>query len=265
MARTRFVTLTTDIGWAYAAQMKAALAHGAPRAVVVDVTHEVPRHAIAEGAFLLAHVAPQFPAGSVHVAVVDPGVGGARDPIAVATRDGSFLVGPDNGVLHPAAERMGTRAVVELQRALLAPRGPSSATFEGRDVFAPAAARLAGGTRLSSLGSSHELHPLRLPRATKDGAAIEGEVLYVDPFGNAITNIPGPAVPSRQTVALRVGRGRVRRVPLRRTYEDAARGTALVLVSSFGLVEVAVREGSAAERFGLSRRVSVRLSEADER
>ena len=115
--RKRLVTLTTDVGAAYAAQMKGVLARALPPGTVVDLVLDLRPHAIEEAAFLLRHMAPTFPPGTVHVAVVDPGVGGRRAPIAVACREGSFLVGPDNGVLGPLAEVLGVRRVVRLEPA----------------------------------------------------------------------------------------------------------------------------------------------------
>jgi S-adenosylmethionine hydrolase len=249
MRRTRFVTLTTDIGWAYAAQMKAVLARRAPNASVVDIAHDVAPQAIPEAAFLLGHVAPQFPPGTVHVAVVDPGVGGVRAPVAVRTQDGSFLVGPDNGVLSLACQTLGGGRTVRLTR----PR-QSSATFEGRDVFAPAAAALATGTTIGRLGVAHVLRELRLPRARRSPGGLSGEVVYVDVFGNAVTNLAGDALPPRTTtVTLRPGSGRARSADVWRTYEDGAEGAIGILPSSFGWLEVAARNGSAARRLALRR------------
>ena len=158
------VTLTTDVGWAYAAQMKAVLYRALPDATVVDLTHEIRPHAVAEAAFLLRHMARGFPRGAVHLAVVDPGVGGRRAPIAIRTREGAHLVGPDNGVLWPLAEELGFRAAVRLDPARVVARRGLSRTFEGRDLFAPAAARIAGGTPIGTLGRPIRPVPLTLAR-----------------------------------------------------------------------------------------------------
>jgi S-adenosyl-L-methionine hydrolase (adenosine-forming) len=261
MRRTRIVTLTTDIGWAYAAQMKAVLARRAPTVRVVDIAHDVTPHAIREAAFVLGHVAPQFPPGTVHVAVVDPGVGGSRAPVAVRTVDGSHLVGPDNGVLSLACRALGGGRAVRLDGTRLAPRGRSSATFEGRDVFAPAAAALATGRPIGRLGVPHRLRDLTFPMARRSGTSATGEVVYVDVFGNAITNLAPDSVPrGTAKVSLRAGLRRAREVELWRTYEDGHVGELGLLVSSFGWLEVAERNGSAARRLSLApgSRVTVR-------
>jgi|HubBroStandDraft_4_1064222.scaffolds.fasta_scaffold67900_2 S-adenosylmethionine hydrolase len=262
MRRTRIVTLTTDIGWAYAAQMKAVLARRAPSVRVVDIAHDVTPHAIREAAFVLGHVAPQFPPGTVHVAVVDPGVGGSsRAPVAVRTVDGSHLVGPDNGVLSLACRALGGGRAVRLDVTRLAPGGRSSATFEGRDVFAPAAAALAMGRPLGRLGVPHRLRDLALPTAHRTGTAATGEVVYVDVFGNAVTNLAPDSIPlGAAKVSLRAGRRRAGEVEVWRTYEDGRVGDLGLLVSSFGWLEVAERNGSAARRLSLApgSRVTVR-------
>ena len=253
MRAPRFVTLTTDIGWAYAAQMKAVLARRAPNAIVVDIAHDIPPHGIREAAFLLGEVAPQFPRGTVHVVVVDPGVGGPRAALGVETRDGSFLLGPDNGVLSGAVRSLGNRRSVRLDPRRFAPEIRTSPTFEGRDVFAPAAAVLATGGRLPRLGVRHPVAELHLPRPRLRADGVSGEVVHVDVFGNAITNVPGSRVPSGlASVLFRTGRGRARRLALVRTYGDADVGGLALLISSFGLLELAERNGSAAKRLRLA-------------
>lgn len=247
--RVAIVTLTTDIGSAYAAQMKAVLAHRLPPGHVIDLAHDLTPHAIVEAAFLLRQMAGGFPAGTVHVAVVDPGVGGPRHRLAVACRDGSRLVGPDNGVLSPLAERLGGAEAYALDLARLELPGPPSATFEGRDVFAPAAAALARGVPPSRLGSPVPMRPLALPVATRAPGAVTGTVMHVDRFGNLITNIPGEWLPEGAVFAeLSVGKAAPRPVPLARTYESLAPGALGVLTSSFGTAEVSAREGSASAR-----------------
>lgn len=252
-APVRLVTLATDIGASYAAQMKAVLARSLPPGHVVDLSHELPRHAIPEGAFLVRQMAAGFPPGTVHVVVVDPGVGGTRQRLVIACADGSRLVGPDNGILAPLAERLGggtAYAIAPGRRGL--PAAPS-ATFEGRDVFAPAAALLATGTAPEALGPRTTIVELRLPSAVRDVEGAAGEVLHVDRFGNLITNVPGAWLPRGAVFAtLTLPDGP--RIDLRivRTYDGLDRGALGVLVSSFGTAEIAVREGSAAERTGLA-------------
>lgn len=235
------VTLLTDFGTqdAYVGAMKGVILRHHPKARLVDITHEVRPFAILQGAFLLDSAWSTFPPGTVHLAVVDPGVGGARRAIAM-TGGEHFFVGPDNGLFTFVLEHMATRAV-----ALPAPSS-ASATFHGRDVFAPAAAQLAAGTPLERLGSAVQT-PVKLDHAwaTRVGEGWRVHVLHCDRFGNVITNLPASSA------------GRVRAVngvAVRavRTYAEAGPGELLVLAGSASRVEVAIREGSAAARLHAS-------------
>lgn len=243
----RTITLITDLGTAdgYVGEMKGVLASLAPEASVVDVTHDIPPQDVEHARLTLARVWRRFPAGTVHLVVVDPGVGSARDAIAVES-DGHFLVGPDNGVLSPALLLPGVSAA-----SLRVPH-QASATFHGRDVFAPAAAALANGQPLDALGvAAHAPIVRRTPEPARRGDVLEGEIILIDRFGNAVTNL----------VAL--GGGTVvvgdRRLAIRRTYAEVAAGEALAVVGSSGLVEIAVRDGSAAQRIGLTRGARITL------
>jgi S-adenosyl-L-methionine hydrolase (adenosine-forming) len=247
--RARWVTLSSDLGAAYAAQMKAVLAHELPPGRVVDLSHDLTPHDVREAGFVVRAMAERFPSGWVHVVVVDPGVGGARAPVAVACRDGSVLVGPDNGVLVPLAEALGGGKAYRIERARLRAGRRVGTTFDGRDLFAPAAARLATGATPRSLGPPTSLsrpHALGA-RRTADGAT--GSVVHIDRFGNLITDVPTRWV-RRGTarVRLRLG-GRTQPLPLARSYEGAGRGRPAALGSSFGTLEVAVAGGRAADRF----------------
>jgi S-adenosylmethionine hydrolase len=236
------VTLLTDFGTAdgYVAEMKGVLLAHAPEAQLVDAAHDLPPHDVEAARLALARYWRRYPEGTVHLAVVDPGVGSERRALAVASH-GRLLVGPDNGVLSPALLLPGARAV-----ALPVPAG-GSATFHGRDVFAPAAARLAGGVSLEALGEPCD-DPVvrRTPEAHRqpDGA-VRGEVIAVDRFGNLITNL----IARRAATFELAGR----RVALARTYADAAPGALVALTGSSGLVEIARRDGSAARELGLAR------------
>jgi len=227
--------------------MKAALiAEGVDPARIVDLAHDLPAHGISEGAFLVREMARAFPSGSVHVVVIDPGVGGSRSPIVIETRAGPWLVGPDNGVLMPLAQELGIGTVYRIERARLSGRPRVGTTFDGRDLFAPAAARLATGTRPANLGPPWTPKEFSLPRPSRHGAERRGTVLHADRFGNLITNIPTRWFREvGTTVDLRVGRRRVRSVPWVTSYESLNRAALGVLGSSFGLVELAVREGRA--------------------
>jgi S-adenosylmethionine hydrolase len=248
----RLVTLSTDIGAVYAAQMKAVLLRYVAPGQVIELTHELPAHQVGEAAFLLRHMAGGFPKGTVHVAVVDPGVGGARAPVAVRCRDGSHLVGPDNGVLGPLSDHLGVAKVVRLRPELVRPGAAVSPTFEGRDLFAPAAGRIAQGTPVGRLGDPWKLRRYRIPRPRRLDRGAQGVVLHVDHFGNLITNLPsswGPALGTEIRVRLA---GRARRLRRYRTYEEMPASGAGVLASSFGVLELSVRERRAADRLRAS-------------
>jgi S-adenosylmethionine hydrolase len=242
------ITLLTDFGTAdgYVAEMKGVLMTQAPGSQVVDLSHDMPPHEIDAARLAVARYWRRFPPGTVHLVVVDPGVGSDRQAIAVASEE-RFLVGPDNGVLSPALLMPGSRVVSLPVPADAAP------TFHGRDVFAPAAAALARGAGMESLGSPLEQPMIRrTPEAVKeDDGWLRGEVIVVDRFGNAVTNL----------LAIHGGEVRVgdREVPMRRTYADVASGEAVALVGSSGLIEIAVRDGSAAKTLGIARGSIIRI------
>ncbi len=239
------ITLLTDFGTAdgYVAEMKGVLSTLAPTVPLLDLSHDIPPQDITAARLALARCWRRFPVGTVHLVVVDPGVGTSRAALAVAS-EGRFLVGPDNGVLSPALFALDAQVVQ-----LVVPDS-ASPTFHGRDVFAPTAARLATGTPLDELGE-RLLHPVRLrtpaPRRDANGA-LHGEVLTIDRFGNAITNLmPAPgAHPHHVTVGMHALR-------VVRTYADAESGEAVALVGSSGWLELAVRDGHAAASLGLRR------------
>jgi hypothetical protein len=244
----RLITLLTDFGTAdgYVAEMKGVLLTAAPGAQVVDLSHDIPPHEIDAARLAVARYWRRFPTGTIHLVVVDPGVGSQRHAIAVAS-DGRFLVGPDNGVLSPALLLHGASAV---SLPVLSDAAP---TFHGRDVFAPAAAALARGATLESLGSPHA-HPVirRTPEAVREADGwLRGEVIVVDRFGNVITNLIGV-----HDGELRVGD---RAIPFRRTYSDVASGELVALTGSSGLIEIAARDGSAAAALGIGPGAIVRL------
>jgi S-adenosyl-L-methionine hydrolase (adenosine-forming) len=249
--RHRLVTLTSDLGWAYAAQMKAVLARALPPGRIVDLAHDLPAHAIAEAAFVARAMARSFPAGTVHVVVVDPGVGGRRAPIVIDCSDGSRLVGPDNGVLYPLAQALGLGPAYRIDPARLGGAPRVGTTFDGRDVFAPAAARLARRTPPSALGPPVTPQPYSVPEATLTARGALGEVVHIDRFGNLITNIPSTWVPrSSDHLFVTVGPSRSRRLRWAASYEELGPGQLGAIGSSFGSVEAAMANGSAADRWG---------------
>jgi S-adenosylmethionine hydrolase len=248
-------TLLTDFGAGsgYPAQMKAVLLRAHPDARLVDVSHDVPAYDVLAGALLLEACAPWFDESAIHLAVVDPGVGTARRALCVVDPEGRRFVGPDNGLLTPFLGA-GARAF-QIAPGATVPAA-RSATFHGRDVFAPAAAFLAGGGAPERLGPQVD-DPARLlwPRAERRADGLRGETLSADPFGNLLTSIREADLAGRPVAEARVAEERVRFV---RTFGDAAPGELVAYLGSGGRVEVAVREGSAAARLGV-RGVSVRL------
>jgi S-adenosyl-L-methionine hydrolase (adenosine-forming) len=231
--------------------MKAVLARTLPAGQIVDLAHDLPVHAIAEAAFVVRAMARSFPAGTVHLVVVDPGVGGRRAPIVIECSDGSRLVGPDNGVLYPLAQDLGLRRTYRIDPARLGGPPRVGTTFDGRDVFAPAAARLALGTRPSSLGPTVIPHRYSVPEPESTFRGARGEVVHVDRFGNLITNIPSTWVPAGLSrLFATVGPARPRRLPWVTSYEALGPGHLGAIGSSFGSVELALGNGRAADRWG---------------
>ena len=253
------VTLLTDFGTrdAFVGIMKGVMLSLDPTLRLIDLTHEIPAQAVDVGALVLRSAVPYFPDGTVHLAVVDPGVGTARGAIAVRT-ERALLVGPDNGLLAPAAAALGgARAVHAIDNQALW-RRPVSRTFHGRDVFAPAAAHLARGGALAALGAARDgLMDAGLPEVvvTADGA--RGAVVHVDGFGNLLTNIDRRALDAFRDLPLSVRVAEMVTVPLRATYGDVATGQLVALWSSWDTIEIALRDGSAAARLGVGRGAAV--------
>jgi hypothetical protein len=251
------VTLTTDFGLrdSYVAQMKGIILRTALRVTIVDVTHAISRHSIIQAAFVIADLWRMYPDGTAHVVVVDPGVGTDRRPIALEV-DGQYFIGPDNGVFShilDAAEHDGLswRGVVLTNPDYWRSR-EISATFHGRDIFAPAAAHLVNGTHLPHLGDPLE-NPdrLALPSYEEAAGAIRGEIIYVDSFGNCVTNIPARVLPPPGDVGVAIACGSLTALPFVPTYGIVGEGEALALIGSHGYLEIAVRRGNAAHEFGL--------------
>ena len=249
-AERPIVTLLTDFtaGSGYPAQMKAVILQFLPDAQIVDISHEVPPFDVIAGALLLEACAPRFPVRAVHCAVVDPGVGTSRRPVCLVDAAGHRFVGPDNGLFTPF---LGPGARVYLLSDRRVVPEPESATFHGRDLFAPVAAWLAGGGDPSRLGPRVP-DPVRAgwPEPLRRGDAVEGICLAADSFGTVVTSIAARHLGSRRVRAVSVA-GRTARFV--RTFGEGEPGELLALVGSSGRIEVAVREGSAAERLGAVR------------
>lgn len=250
------ITITTDFGHQgpFVATMKGRVLGRFPQARIIDVTHEVPVYWPAEAGFWLARAYPYFPEGSVHIAVVDPGVGTRRD-ILVVVADGHAFLAPDNGLLAPIAARARSCEIRRLDADRVMARfrlPPASATFHGRDIFAPIAAELAAGrAKPAELGpQTKDIVPSWVDEPAVSAEQVSGVVITIDHFGNLITNIDGSLLQAFSQPVVRTG-GHV--FPLRRTYGDVRPGEYLALINSFGVLEIARAEQSAAEALGLGR------------
>jgi len=245
------VTLLTDFGLAdtYVAQVKGVVLSLAPEATVVDATHAIEPGDILGGSLALESILPHFPASTVHLAVVDPGVGTARLGLAVAA-GGCFGIGPDNGLLTPLLVLPGAR--VHAIRAGRFARERVAPTFHGRDIFAPACAHLLAGGGIDALGPAVEA-PVRLelPEARPVAGGVDGEVLHVDRFGNCTTSIRATDLAGHAPAAARVTVAGHEITGLARTYGGVADGALVALIGSAGRLEISVRNGSAAA-LGLS-------------
>jgi S-adenosylmethionine hydrolase len=250
------IAILTDFGYRdhYVGAMKGVIASIASGAPLIDITHGVPAQSITAGAIALAQSWRLFPPRTVFLVVVDPGVGTARLPVAVQTRGGARFVGPDNGVLSLALEEAEAVRAVELR----APRyrlASVSTTFHGRDIFAPAAAHLWRGVKLESMGPPVRdgLTHLELAEPREGVAELRGEVLYVDGFGNLVSNIGRDELARfaarfpAMRLSVRINKGAP--MDILQAYGDARKGVPLATVGSFELLEIAVRDGSAAQRF----------------
>jgi S-adenosylmethionine hydrolase len=252
------VTLTTDFGSrdGYAGAMKGVVLSLAPATTLVDITHGVPPQDVAAGAVALAQAASLFPAGTIHVAVVDPDVGGARADLLVEA-GGSFFVGPDNGVLSLAARAPGRR-IYRIEAPAFR-REPVSPTFHGRDVFAPTAGRLATGAAAADAGPLvAAMVDLAEPAAARRRGGLEGRVIHVDGFGNLITSLGAGDVPTDAAIEVEGTGGRYHPV-LARTFSDVPAGALVAYFGSGGQLEIARRNGSAAQHVGAERGSIVRV------
>ncbi len=249
---TKITTLTTDFGVkdSYVAEMKGTILSICPNTTIVDITHEIAKFNTRMGAYVLISAEAYFPKNTVHVAVVDPGVGTNRRPIVIETTQG-FFVGPDNGILVLAAEKQGIICIHELSNPqFMLPK--ISNTFHGRDIFAPAAAHLLNGVKPAELGP-------KISEALRSGFAkvelrngvIVGEVLHVDGFGNIVTNINEKAVAQnnlKNEISVELP-GHQLKLKLSKFYGETEPEEPLALIGSHGFLEIALNQNSAAERF----------------
>ena len=259
--KRRIVTLLTDFGTQdhYVASMKGVILGINPWCTLIDISHEVSPHDMREGALTLANAYLYFPKGTIHLAVVDPGVGSARKPILLVTNN-YFFVGPDNGLLSLAAKKDGVRKTILLSnRSFFRPS--VSTTFHGRDVFAPIAGHLSTGVQPELLGrrvrSWVELD-LEEPRRVKGN--LIGEISYMDAFGNIVTNISQQDLnrfSEKREIVISIAKREIR--GLKKSYGEAKKGELLALIGSGDFLEISIREGNAQEALKGRRGDKVRI------
>lgn len=249
MAISPMLTLLSDFGSIdiYVGVMKGVIAQINPTLRVVDLTHEIPPQNITAARFCLMNAYPYFPDGTVHVAVVDPGVGSDRRAVALRVRYGNnteaLFVGPDNGLFSGIVSEVSEVTAVELTNPNFWRTSTPSKTFHGRDIFSSVGAHLASGIPLEQVGQAINpttLVQLDIPECTQTGNQITGYIQYVDRFGNLITNIPGTLVEGHNWYVEAYGLP----IPGCQTYADQPSGSVLALVGSHGWVEIAVSGGS---------------------
>ena len=245
--RWPIITLLTDFGLKgpYVASMKGVILSINPRCTLVDITHQMNPHDIREGAFILGQVFSAFPKGTIHLSVVDPGVGSTRRPILIVTQNYLF-VGPDNGLFTVALRREGVKeAIVLTNREFFLPE--VSATFHGRDIFAPVAAHLSLGIKPGSFGRVvNSWQEISFPEPVRRRGTFTGEIIHIDAFGNLVSNIDRESLgefSKGRPVAIRAGKRTL--LGLKKGYWEAKKDEPVALIGSGGFLEIAVREGNA--------------------
>lgn len=244
------ITLLSDFGDVYPASMKGVILGIHQDANIVDISHSIPRHDIRTGAFVLMTTAKYFPTGTVHIAVVDPGVGTTRRPIAARAQspggDIQYFIGPDNGLLIPAARNIGKFEVYEITSRDFFRKIPSH-TFHGRDIFAPVGAHISKGLEIEDVGAEiFDFIDLDFGAGIKTADSFMGKVIFIDPFGNIVTNISSDSVDLKFGDILDI---EGIRVPFFNSYGFCNEGEPLALIGSYGYLELAVNQGNAARFF----------------
>ncbi|MEM4540284.1 MAG: S-adenosyl-l-methionine hydroxide adenosyltransferase family protein [Archaeoglobaceae archaeon] len=238
------VTLLTDFGDFYPGVMKGVILSLAPEAKIIDIAHSIEPQNVFQGAFLL-YYSYRFFRNAIHVAIVDPGVGSNRKAIVVKTKH-HFFVAPDNGIAYPSASEDEILKIYEINNEISELVGELSTTFHGRDVFAPAVAMLLKQD-FSYFREIDAMKPLNLFDYALEGKNLKARVVYVDRFGNLITNVPANALVGAKGFNLHGIE-----FPIVKTYSDVAEGEPLALIGSFGTLELSVRNGSASKLLGIS-------------
>lgn len=234
------ITLTTDIGWEYSAQMKGKILSINPDAKIVDITHNIIPHNINHGAFVLYSIVPYFK-NAIHIGVVDPEVGTERKCIIIDCKN-SYFIGPDNGLLIPAAKRLGIKGIYEIKVGK-----DISPVFHGRDVFAPVAGKISLGIKPYKFGKRVDKYVnLEFEEIKIKENSIEGKIIFIDRFGNIITNIKKEML-KRKKFKIRIGKEKEIELELYPSYGYVEKGKILAVISSSGFLEIAKREGNASK------------------
>lgn len=248
------VTLLSDFGDVYPASMKGVILRINPEANIVDISHNVPSYDAVAGAFILKNCAKYFPSGTVHIAVIDPGVGTQRRPLAIRAESPDhnihFFIGPDNGLLIPASRNMGIFEVYEITNSALFRNDKDiSTTFHGRDIFAPVGAHITKGIDIRSVGKRiQDFNDMDFgeSKIEKSKDLIRGKTIFIDPFGNIITNIPVEIVDFKAGDILEIGK---KQIKFMKSYGFCKIGEPLALIGSHGYLEIAINHGNAAHFF----------------
>jgi S-adenosylmethionine hydrolase len=245
------ITLTTDFGYqdSFVGIMKGVIYAINPDAHVIDLTHGVPPQNVMAGALILQHSIRYFPPGTIHVVVVDPGVGSSRRPILIEF-DGSYFIGPDNGVLSVAFERKQPSSITLLSN-LAFQLNPTSNTFHAREIFAPVAAHLSLGVPPTEFGEKLDTFvELIIPKLVRRDQRIDGEIIYIDNFGNLFVNIRERELAGLAKERLRISLGPVEVGGLSNNYSTVGIGEFACVFNSWGMLEIALNKGSARKRTG---------------
>ena len=262
--KANLITLTTDFGHkdAFVGTMKGVILGVNPKVGIVDLSHGIPPQDIMAGALVLSGAVPFFPAGTIHVAVVDPGVGSERRPLLIQS-EREFFVGPDNGLFSLVMKGKKPKQIVELSEDTYHLK-PTSSTFHGRDIFAPVAAQLSLGLLPKKLGNPVEdFVRLPWPEVTTNKRSIQGEVIYVDGFGNLITNIQEDTLAPFPRNKLSTTIGQLQIHGLCASYYAVREGDVVAVMNSWRFLEIAVRNGSAANQTGQSVGAPVEVTLSD--
>jgi S-adenosylmethionine hydrolase len=261
MAHSRIITLTTDFGTqdGFVGAMKGVILSVNPKALIVDITHEIEAHDVYSAAFTLRNSCRSFPKGTIHLAVVDPGVGSRRKPMLLHT-ERYFFLGPDNGVFSfvvEEGEKVNAFELTESKYFLT----PPSHTFHGRDIFGPVAGYLSLGIDPGEFGPElHDCVKISLPSPIVSKSKIEGQIIHIDRFGNLITNIDAVSVDALRTRGdVRIDVGSITLKNIAHSYSEVDEGSPLALMGSSGFLEIAVNRGNAHEKLGLKRGDRIRM------